>query len=147
MFIAVEGVAADGGRLERSWHLLAEGEDGPLIPSMAAEAIIRRCGAGKLPRPGARAAATDLELADYEALFERRRISTGRRQGDPVWDRAPLYRRMLGEAWDLLPAPLRVMHEVNGVLTPDGAATGERGRGLMAPLVARPVGLPPAGRG
>ena len=74
MFVAVEGVGDDGQRIERSWHLLAEGEAGPLIPSMAAEAIVRRCLADKMPQPGARAAATDLELADYEALFERRRI-------------------------------------------------------------------------
>jgi hypothetical protein len=146
MFIAIEGVAADGGRLERSWHLLAEGEDGPLIPSMAAEAIIRHCVAGKMPQPGARAAATDLELADYEALFERRRISTGRRQSRPASDQAPLYRRMLGEAWDLLPAPLRVMHAVNGVLIADGAAMVERGGGLLSRLVARLMGFPPAGR-
>jgi hypothetical protein len=27
--------------LARSWHLVAEGDDGPFIPAMAAEAIIR----------------------------------------------------------------------------------------------------------
>jgi Domain of unknown function (DUF4166) len=146
MFVAVEGVGADGHRLERSWHLLAEGEDGPLIPSMAAAAIIRHCLAGKLPPPGARAAATDLELADYEALFERRRISTGRWQTGPASDQTPLYRRMLGEAWGLLPPPLQVMHEVNGALIADGAAMIERGEGLMSRLVARLMGFPKAGR-
>jgi hypothetical protein len=146
MFVAVEGVGADGNRLDRSWHLLAEGEDGPLIPSMAAAAIIRRCLAEKIPQAGARAAATDLELADYEALFERRRISTGFRQSGPAPDRAPLYRRMLGEAWDLLPPPLRVMHEVSGGLIADGEAVVERGGGLLARLVARLMGFPPAGR-
>jgi hypothetical protein len=146
MFVAVEGVGADGHRLERSWHMLAEGEDGPLIPAMAAEAIIRRCLAEKMPPPGARAAATDLELADYEALFERRRISTGRWQADPASDQVPLYRRMLGEAWDLLPAPLQVMHQVSGVLIADGAAIVERGEGLISRLLARLLGFPPAGR-
>ena len=91
---------------------LAEREDGPLIPSMAAEAIIRRCLVDKLPQPGARAAATDLELADYEALFEHRRISTGFRQGGAASDPVPLYRRLLGEAWGWLPPPLQVMHGV-----------------------------------
>jgi hypothetical protein len=146
MFIAVEGSGADGQRLERSWHLLAEGEDGPLIPSMAAEAIIRRCLADKMPQPGARAAATDLELSDYEALFERRRIRTGCWETGPASDRTPLYRRMLGEAWDRLPPPLQVMHDVSKVLTADGAATVERGGGLLARLAARMMGFPPAGR-
>jgi hypothetical protein len=146
MFIAVEGIGADGLRLERSWHLLAEGEDGPLIPSMAAEAIIRRCLADKIPQPGARAAATELELADYEALFERRRIRTGCRETGPASDRAPLYRRMLGEAWDRLPPPLQAMHDVQKVLIADGTAIVERGSGLPARLVGRMMGFPPAGQ-
>jgi hypothetical protein len=146
MFVAVEGVGATGERIERSWHLLAEGEAGPLIPSMAAEAIVRRCLADKRPQPGARAAATDLELADYEASFERWRISTGRWQTGAASERAPLYRRMLGEAWDLLPSPLQDMHEVDGVLISDGAAVVERGRGLMSRLLGRLMGFPPAGR-
>jgi hypothetical protein len=150
MFIALEGVVegngADGQRLERSWHLLAEGEDGPLIPSMAAEAIIRRCLAHQTPPPGARAAATDLELADYEALFERRRIRTGCRETGPASERAPLYRRMLGEAWGRLPPPLQVMHDVHKVQIADGTAIVERGGGLLARLVGRIMGLPPAGR-
>jgi hypothetical protein len=113
---------------------------------MAAEAIIRRCLGQKMPRPGARAAATDLELADYEALFERRRISTGRWQAGPAPDQVPLYRRMLGEAWDLLPPPLQVMHQVSGILIADGAAIIERGEGLISRLLARLLGFPPAGR-
>jgi hypothetical protein len=146
MFVAVEGVGDDGHGIERSWHLLAEGDAGPLIPSMAAEAIVRRCLADKRPQPGARAAATDLELADYEALFERRRIATGRWQTGAASERAPLYRRMLGEAWGRLPSPLRDMHEVNGVLISDGTAVVERGRGLMSRLLGRLIGFPPAGR-
>jgi hypothetical protein len=146
MFIAVEGIGDGGQRLERSWHLLAEGVDGPRIPSMAAEAIIRRCLADGLPQPGARAAATDLELADYEALFERWRIRTGCWQTNPASDQPPLYRRILGEAWGWLPPPLKVMHDVKDVLIADGAATIERGGGLMARLVAWVMGFPPAGR-
>jgi hypothetical protein len=146
MFVAVEGIGTGPHRLERSWHLVAEGDDGPLIPSMAIEAIIRRCLAGKPPAPGARAAATDLELADYEPLFACRRITTGYWQSDPAREHAPLYRRMLGEAWDLLPPPLRAMHAVKDVMVADGTAVIERGAGLVSRLVARLMGFPPAGR-
>jgi hypothetical protein len=99
-----------------------------------------------MPQPGARAAATDLELADYEALFERRRIRTGCRETGPASDRAPLYRRVLGEAWDRLPPPLQAMHDVQKVLIAEGTATVERGSGIMARLVGRMLGFPPAGR-
>ncbi len=100
MFVAVEGIGPDGHAIERSWHMTAEVEDGPMIPSMAAEAIIRHMLAGRRPAVGARAAATDLELEDYDALFARRRIATGYRQALPA--SAPLYRRLLGDAWDTL---------------------------------------------
>jgi Domain of unknown function (DUF4166) len=144
MFVAVTGTGPAGERLDRSWHLLAEGDDGPLIPSMAAAVIIRHSVAGKRPASGARPATTDIELVDYEALFEHRRIFTGCRQSDARTDAAPLYRRILGEAWNALPAPLRAMHGVDGSLTAEGVASVERGRGLVARLVARLAGFPPA---
>jgi hypothetical protein len=61
--------------VEQSWHLLAEGDDGPLIPSMAIEAIIRKVLAGELPASGARPATHALDLADYEQLFACHRQS------------------------------------------------------------------------
>ena len=66
MYVSVEGVRDDGVAVERSWHLVAEGDDGPFIPSMAAEAIIRHCLDGRQPRTGARPATSELELQDYE---------------------------------------------------------------------------------
>src|SRR3546814_2934037 len=53
MFVRARGVA-DGRTVERSWHLLAEGDDGPYIPSMAIEAILRKLIAGPRPAAGAR---------------------------------------------------------------------------------------------
>jgi hypothetical protein len=146
MFVAVAGVGPAGERIERSWHMLAEGDDGPFIPSMAAEAVIRHCLAGRRPTSGARSGATALELDDYAPLFARRRITTGRRQSRPHDDRAPLYRRLLGEAWELLPRPLQAMHDLDGELTAEGIAEVERGSGLFARLVARIVGFPQAGK-
>jgi Domain of unknown function (DUF4166)/Saccharopine dehydrogenase NADP binding domain len=146
MFVSVEGEERDGERIERSWHLLAEGEDGPLIPSMAAEAIIRHCLAGRPPAAGARSAATDLELADYAPLFARRLISTGCRQSPRAGERIPLYRRVLGDAWNLLPAPLQAMHDLDAELTAEGRAEVERGGGLLARLAAFIVGFPRAGK-
>ena len=144
MFVAVEGEGPDGQRIERSWHLLAEGEDGPFIPSMAAAAIVRHCLRGRMPAAGARAATGELEVADYEALFAQRRITTGRRQLPPA-DGAPLYRRLLGDAWSRLPEPVRAMHDLDAELTADGIASVERGKGLLARLAGWLIGFPPAG--
>jgi hypothetical protein len=143
MFVAVEGAGPDGASIERSWHMTAEGDDGPLIPSMAAEAIVRRSLDGRPPPPGARTAVTELELADYLALFAQRRIVCGVRDAMPA--DAPLYRRLLGEAWTALPGPVRAMHELTGTLIASGLATVERGTGPLSRVVAAVMGFPAAG--
>jgi hypothetical protein len=146
MFVAAQGVGPNGEGLARSWHLLAEGNDGPLIPSMAAEAIIRNCLADRRPAPGARTAATDLELADYEPLFASKNIDTGFRQDSPVDAQAPLYQRLLGDAWDSLPQPLRAMHDLQTEFSAEGVAEVERGTSLLARLAAWVIGFPAQGR-
>lgn len=80
MFVLVEGVDRQGRARRRCWDLLAESDDGPLIPSMAVAALVRRCLAGQRPAVGARAAIGELCLADYEVLFGARTIYTGRRE-------------------------------------------------------------------
>jgi hypothetical protein len=96
MFVELQGRDVAGNTIVRTWHLLAEGEDGPLIPCMAVEAIVRNLLAGRAVEAGARAATRDVELADYEALFARRTIYTGVRDEDG--EAIPLYRRVLGSA-------------------------------------------------
>ena len=145
MFVAVTGTDNAGACIERSWHLLAEGDDGPLIPSMACAAIIRKCLDGKPPPAGARAATSDLELEDYETLFARRTIHTGSREVTPTTNALPLFRRLLGDAYDALPAPLQAMHDLNGEMAAEGVATVTRGEGVLARLMAAVIGFPRAG--
>lgn len=143
MFVEVEGADASGAPLKRSWHLLAEGDDGPLIPSMAVQALVRRIIEGCPPLPGARAAVRDLELDDYEKLFVGRTIYTGVRD-DSAADVAPLYARLLGAAWGRLPDEIRRMHDTNGVSSAQGRASVQRGGGMFARLVAAIMGFPRA---
>jgi Domain of unknown function (DUF4166)/Saccharopine dehydrogenase NADP binding domain len=144
MFVEVEGGGAGGKKIARSWHLVAEGDDGPMIPSMAAEAIIRHRLGGHRPAAGARAATTELELADYADLFTPRSIVTGVRQSLPAGPRHPLYRRLLGSAWHRLPGPIRELHDFSDDLTVEGRAKVERGSGRAARLIAALFRFPPA---
>jgi len=144
MFVVVEGADADGRHIERSWHMIAEGDDGPLVPSMAAEAIIRRRLDGHRPDAGARAAARDLELSNYEALFAQRKIFCGIR--DTPAAGMPLYRRLLGDAYAQLPAPIQAMHDLADTLVVEGVATIDRGKSIFARAIAAMVGFPPAGK-
>jgi hypothetical protein len=143
MFVEVEGWGGDGEPVRRSWHLLAEGDDGPLIPSMAVAAIVRTTLEGRPPAPGARASVRDLELEDYDRLFAGREIFTGVRT-EPASAAAPLYARILGDGWQSLPPQVRDMHDIHRSRVARGRASVERGRGLMAALAARIMRFPQA---
>ena len=142
MFIRARGVA--GARpVERSWHLVAEGGDGAYIPSMAAEAIIRKLLAGVRPQPGARPGTHALELADYEKLFKKRAIFTGIRTGE---NGSPLYRKVLGPAFDALPGRVKDLHSSSRERRWTGSADVRRGTGIAAKIICALIGFPPAGK-
>ncbi len=145
MFVEVEGLAAGGAPIKRSWHLLAEGDDGPLIPSMGVEALVRNALNGHTPSPGARAGVTDLELQDYEALFAKHTIYTGVRDEASDGD-TPLYAQVLGAAWAELPTEIRQMHAATRTASAKGRARIERGPGVLARVIAAVVRFPSAAK-
>ncbi|CAN7194409.1 DUF4166 domain-containing protein [Pararhizobium sp. LjRoot255] len=144
MFVAATGKAADGSALERSWHLIAEGDDGPFIPAMASEAIIRGWLAGTKPAPGARPAAGAVTLTDFEPLFSRFSIRAGIREETAAEHTKPLYRCMLGACWANLPTAITTMHDSTATRTAEGRARVERGTGLLARITAAIIGFPAA---
>jgi hypothetical protein len=141
MVIAAEG-RRDGRRMRMEWHLVAEADDGPMIPSMACEGIVRAMLAGKRPVPGARSGIGALTLGDYEALFAGRRIHAGWRRSDD----GPLYRQLLGDAFAALPAPVQALHSPGTHAVWSGEAEVTRAKGVMAGLVARLFGFPRSGQ-
>ncbi|MBB6255202.1 SDR family oxidoreductase [Nitrospirillum iridis] len=145
MFVEVSGRDAQGKAITRSWHMVAEGDDGPYIPAMPAAALVRRWLAGSPPTPGARAAVSELDLADYQPLFAPRAIRAGVR--DTVEPGEPLFARVMGDAWGRQPAAWRAAHSVpaDQPLVLAGRATVTRGRSLGARLAALVVGFPAGG--
>ena len=142
MFVTVDGEGAEGP-LTRTWHLVAEGDDGPYIPAMPAAALIRRWLDGAPPPPGARDGTGDLGMADYQTIFATKQIFTGLRETPPKG--ASLYRRILGLAFDDLPPALRAAHGLRGSAAFEGRAVIERPAGLLANLFADIMGFPKAG--
>lgn len=142
MYVQARG-QKDGRAVDMTWHLLAEGDDGPLIPSMAVEALVRRCLRDQAPAVGARAATDALELADYDPLFAPREIYTGFRQTPAQKD--PLYRAILGTVFDTLPAPIRALHDDDQTRVWSGHAEIRRGSGVFGRLIARFFRFPKAG--
>ncbi|TIX48823.1 SDR family oxidoreductase [Alteraurantiacibacter aquimixticola] len=141
MYVHAKGTR-DGEPVERSWHLLAEADDGPLIPSMAIEGIIRKALAGNWPEPGARPATHALELDDYGRLFAGRTIHSGFRDHVP---HGPIYRCILGSAFDGLPEKVRELHDDVAERSWAGTASVKRGSGLLAGVIAMVFGFPKSG--
>ncbi len=56
-----------------------------------------------------------------------------------------LYRRLLGARFEMLPSPVRALHDVAGTVTWTGRADVERGASWPARVIATAFGLPPAG--
>ena len=86
MFVAVRGRTAAGAKAERSWHLLAEGDDGPLIPAMAVEAVVRGLLDGRAPRSRTRRLRTAIRAMAHLHRDARRRprraaVSASARRG------------------------------------------------------------------
>lgn len=146
MFVEVKGVDATGIPAIRSWHLLAEGNDGPYIPCFALQALVEHVVNCIPPKPGARPASGDLELEDYERIFSRRTIQTGERQA--LADSANLspVQKVLGPAWENLLPEIQAAHTHTG---PTGVLTGlarvERGSGILARVIAALFRFPAAG--
>jgi hypothetical protein len=145
MFVTVRGLGGDGREAAREWHLLAEGDDGPLIPCMAIEALVRKTLAGHAPAPGARSALRDVELADYEALFAQRTIFTATCER-AAQNNAPLYQHVLASSWHQLPPLIQDLHAVHATSTFVGQCRVERGRNLLAWLIAEAIRFPHAGQ-
>jgi len=138
MFVHAQGTA-NGTIIEQSWHLLAEGDDGPFIPSMTIEAIIRKHLIGQQPDIGARSGANALELSDYEDLFDDKNIYTGFRRCDysPL-----LFRHVLGSAFDTLPAKVQEFHNLPTASQWSGLANVKRGHGVLASIICACLGFP-----
>ncbi|UJW87873.1 DUF4166 domain-containing protein [Devosia sp. SL43] len=140
MFVEVTGTGP-AGPVRRSWHLAAEGSDGPYIPSMAVQALVLKRLEGHSPAPGARSAIAALELSDYDRVFAGRTLYSGFR--DDIELSRSLYARLLGSAWDRLPEPVRIMH--TDIRKARGQAVVEAGDGLRARIARWLFGFPSGG--
>jgi len=140
MMIEVKG-SMSGSFERRRWTLIAEDGCGPEIPTMAAQLMANAIVDGTVAS-GARPAAGELSLEAFSPQFERLAIY---REIDSH-PYMPLYRRVMGKAFDALPRQVQEMHNVFGDAGAAGMATVERGRSPLARLVAAVMRFPPEGK-
>ena len=141
MQVVVVGLAGTR-RVERRWTLVASRGDGPRIPALSIAPLVARILRGD-EVVGARDAGASLTLADYTPVFSKLAIAheTVERPLAP-----PLYARVMGDRFAALPAAVRGMHATLGEGGAAGEATVEGAGNIVARLISRVMGFPPAGR-
>ncbi len=141
MFVEIDGLK-NGQAVSRSWHLIGEGDDGPLIPVLPLAILARKLVRGERPKPGARACLQDITLADYEAEFAKYRIYTGTYDDS---DKAlSLYEKTLGSAYRDLARPIQELHIIGEGRSFTGRCKVTRGRNPAGQMIANLFGMPKA---
>lgn len=138
MQVDVTGADAAGeGRMVR-WSLTALDGDGPYVPVLAAAATVEAIMLGGGVAPGARPAAGIVPLAEMLRWAEGRAIATKQMAGREV----PLYRRVMGEAFDRLPAVTKALHHGRPAVVAKGEAVVIAAANELGGIVARIFGFP-----
>jgi Domain of unknown function (DUF4166)/Saccharopine dehydrogenase NADP binding domain len=137
MIVDAYGCDAQRCPAHGSWWLLAEAGDGPFVPVLPALAALRMLADGSIAS-GARPCVGVVPLDRIEAEFDLLRITTGMQVGVP----ACLYADVLKADFDLLPAPLRRLHEPVGATRHRGIAEVQGPGSVLARMFAGPFRFP-----
>lgn len=141
MRVRVLGTVSDGRVVRRDWVLVAEAGDGPHIPAVAARVMCKRLLAGQ-GVAGARPCLGAFSLQEVEEMMSDLKVGFGRREVALV----PVFQTALGDGFAELAPALRDLHLVQHHRRWKGRAQITCGRGLLARLLCRIVGFPPAGQ-
>ena len=141
-FMLIEAIGdVAGGHQRRTWSILATNGLGPTIPCLAVPALVAAIDEGRIGTGACSASGLLTTTEILSRLPDRDHHLTTTTE-----DLHPLYRDVLGNAWDLLPEPVRAMHDRIADGTATGTADVERGRGVLAALTCRLIGFPKTGR-
>ncbi|HEV7822870.1 MAG TPA: DUF4166 domain-containing protein, partial [Burkholderiales bacterium] len=133
----------DAGRLlRRVWTLAADGGNGLYVPTLPALAAVKMLATGSLQWRGAGPCTGVIPYQAMAAEFGYHNIRTQTRELSAP---APLFRRLLGSAYDALPPAVRQAHEVHGVLVLEGKADAASADHVLGTLIAWLFRLPRSG--
>ena len=126
-----------------SWHLVAEGDHGPYVPTLPAVALIRQF---LLDTPRQAGAYSGDQVIDLQALapeFAKLDLSYGLQyDGSDL----PVYEALMGEAYANLSPAIQNLHRTGAGRTFTGQCTVTRGRNPLSHIVAASVGFPKSGK-
>lgn len=143
MLVEAVGVDSAGVPTIARFGLVASAGEGPSVPTLPALAALRALAEGRLSEAGARVCVSVLTLADIEAEFAGRRITTSRARADSL---PHVFSGVLGAAFATLPTAVAALHIPGRMSKWHGRADVERGKTILARLVAWLFRFPDAGR-
>jgi saccharopine dehydrogenase-like NADP-dependent oxidoreductase len=131
-----------GQMLRRVWTLTADAGDGLYVPTLPALAALRMLAGGTLQWRGAAPCTGVIPYDTIAAEFDHHNITT---QTQEISAPPPLFRRLLGDAYDTLPPVIRQAHDVRGVLVLQGKADAASPDHVLGRLIAWSFRLPRSG--
>ena len=137
MFMLIKGKDKAGADISLQWNLIASEGDGPFIPILAAEILIRRW-LKFAPKPGARSAASAITLTEFETAFKTLAIKSEFATPRPA---LPVFRQVLGADYAALPPALQNGHDVTNFKTMTGRVDITRGKNPLTNLMANVIGF------
>jgi hypothetical protein len=144
MIVEASGADAQGRAIRARWALWAEAGAGPNTPPAPAAALIRALLEGREARRGAMVCVGLVTRDDILRELAGFPIQTRTDESHPA--DAVLYRRLLGNRFDVLPAAVRTVHGGRGPAVFSGRASARAGRSLPARMMRQLLGLPRSGR-
>lgn len=135
-------IDASGTRKRKQWTLIAEAGDGPYIPTLPALAALKMLARNELTWRGAAPCVGLIPYRQIASAFEDHNISVATREEMLP---PPLFRQLLGEDFDRLPAAIRAAHDVHGTVTLEGLAEASGPDNVLGRLVAWLFRLPGGG--
>ena len=135
-------VSASNASGAASWHLVAEGDHGPFVPTLPVVALIRQFLRGRPPSAGAYSGDRIIDLQALAPEFAKLNITYGLQ-----YDGAglPVYEAVFGEAYEKLFPAVQAVHRTGSGQAFEGRCHVTRGRNPLSHIVAAIVGFPKSG--
>lgn len=143
MLVTARGRDHDDCAALACWSLLAEANAGPNVPAAAAAAMTHGLLTGTVTAIGAKLCVGLLDCDDILAQLAALPIKTRTQHSLP--NDPALFRRLIGRAWDKLPAAVQIVHSGLAPATFTGNAVARTSRNSILQLLMGMRGLPKAG--
>ena len=129
----------DGQGVRRTWTLAAGAGDGPYVPTLPSLAALKMLAANQLDWRGAAPCTGLIPYDRIAAEFASHDITAGFAETALP---PSLFRFLLGDAYDTLPAAIREAHDVRGVLILTGSADAAGSDNFLGGWMARILRFP-----